>query len=200
MKFNTSETEIKHLMVAWLAISLAFAILLNRGIAFNSGFLFVMLASALSVGVGFLLHELAHKAVAQRYGCFAEFRADFQMLIFSILVAFLGFIIAAPGAVYIQGYVSRKQNGIISAAGPVTNILLSFLFMALLFLFPTDNAFLNLTLRYGMLINAWLAAFNMIPFGNIDGAKVLPWNKTVYFLTLGAGVALVFASYLVLPQ
>jgi Zn-dependent protease len=33
---------------------------------------------------------------------------------------------------------------------------------------------------YGSLINALIAAFNMIPFGMLDGRKVFAWNKTVY--------------------
>ncbi len=43
--------------------------------------------SFVTVGVAFLLHELAHKVVAIEYGQLAEFRADYQMLFLAIMSA-----------------------------------------------------------------------------------------------------------------
>jgi Zn-dependent protease len=77
------------LLKSWIAISIAFTIL-NTSI-FDSGFVIYFVISLLTVGLGFIFHELAHKFVAQRYGCFAEYRANNQMLIIGILTAFLGF-------------------------------------------------------------------------------------------------------------
>lgn len=34
------------------------------------------------------------------------------------------------------------------------------------------------------MINAWLAAFNMIPVGVLDGKKVFAWDRRVYGLAL----------------
>src|SRR5437016_3353532 len=45
-----------------------------------------LLGAALAVGSGFVLHELAHKVVAQRYGHWAEFRAQFGNLLLSYLL------------------------------------------------------------------------------------------------------------------
>ena len=85
------------------------------------------------MGLGFLLHQLAHKFVAQKYGCVAEFRAFDQMLYLAVgLAFFVGFIFAAPGAVMIRGYVDRRKNGIISIAGPAVNIMLAVIFLILL--------------------------------------------------------------------
>ena len=37
-------------------------------------------------------------------------------------------------------------------------------------------------------INTWLALFNLIPFGPLDGAKILRWNKGIWLITIaGAG-------------
>src|SRR3990167_7649590 len=125
---STSEKEIKDIIKAWLAISAAFGIVLSSSL---SGFYINVVIAALTVGVGFLLHELGHKFVAQRYGCFAEFRADTMMLIIAIITSFFGFIFAAPGAVMIAGRVSTARNGRISVAGPLVNIVLAIIFLVL---------------------------------------------------------------------
>ncbi len=182
--FTTSEIELKEITKAWLAISLAFAILLKGQI----GFVYAFFISALTVGLGFLLHELAHKLVAQHYGCNAEFRAFNTMLLLAVLMSFFGFILAAPGAVFISGPVGTRRNGKISAAGPAMNIALAFIFLMISLI--TAGKTLTLISGYGFMINSWLALFNMIPFGNFDGVKILRWNKQVYFSMVA--VALVF--------
>jgi Zn-dependent protease len=188
MKF--SNIEIEHLLKAWIAISLAFAIILTPGRnVTNPVFTTMLLVSGFTVGLGFLLHELGHKFMAQKYHCFAEFRAFNAMLVLAIAMSFTGFIFAAPGAVMINGYVNKERNGKISVAGPAVNLILGVLFLILLLL-----GFVNIFTEYGLLINAWLAAFNMIPFMNLDGKKILNWSKPVYFSVLGGAVALLLAS------
>jgi len=172
-RIGTSDTEIKHLLIAWVAISFAFAILL-RG---YGNILELFLVSLITVGVSFLLHELAHKIVAQHYGLWAEFRMDPTMLVLAIVSAFIGFLFAAPGAVQIFGYyISKKQNGHISLAGPLTNIVLALIFLSLSF----NSGFLGLIGTFGFYINILLAAFNLLPFWVLDGKKVWDWNPTVY--------------------
>lgn len=174
---STSETEIKDLIKAWIAISLAFAILLSESI-FSSDFYLKFIIASLTVGTGFLLHELGHKVLAQRYGCFAEFRSFDNMLLIAVAMSFFGFIFAAPGAVMISGRVNKRKNGRISAAGPVVNLILALVFLALSFL-RLPNLLKSIT-YYGFYINSWLALFNMIPFGLFDGSKILKWSKLAY--------------------
>src|SRR5437762_2913090 len=71
----------------------------------------VLLGATVAVLTGFLLHELMHKAVAQRYGAWAEFRSSRTGLLFALFTAVIGIVFAAPGAVYIAGPLSREQNG-----------------------------------------------------------------------------------------
>jgi len=185
-KFMRRETV--DILKAWSAISVAFAILLSGGVAFDIKFLTAFLISAFTVGIGFLFHELAHRTLARNYGAKAEFRSFDQMLILAILMSFFGFILAAPGAVFIRGHVNKEKYGKISAVGPMTNIILSVIFLVV-FLLGIQT--LNILAFYGKTINAWLALFNMIPFGNFDGVKILMWNKAVYGLMVAVALALV---------
>lgn len=187
-KINTSETEIKDLIKAWIAISIAFAIIM-RGLA-GLGLYQVFIVAAVTVGTGFLLHELGHKLAAQRYGCFAEFRSFDQMLLLAVFMSFFGFVFAAPGAVMIRGPVGKRRNGIISAAGPVVNIALALLFLLLVFV--SYSGFISVIAFYGFYINSWLALFNMIPIWNLDGAKVLGWSKLAYGIIVAAALLLMF--------
>ena len=171
-----SDLEIKELLKAWLAISIAFTIA-NNGVSLFSPQLFAL--SALTVGVGFVVHEIGHKFVAQRFGYPAEFRAFNTMLILAVLLSLSGFVFAMPGAVLIAGLPTEEENGKISAAGPGASLLLASFFLLLSILFnPLSQSFL--ILNYGFQINSWLAFFNLLPFGNFDGPKIFRWNKAVY--------------------
>ncbi|MBI4450432.1 metalloprotease [Candidatus Woesearchaeota archaeon] len=186
MPLHFSSTELRDLAKAWIAISLAFAIAFGR-LSFDARFLAVLGISAITVGIGFLLHELGHKVVAQHYGLWAEFRSFDAMLLLAIALSFAGFIFAAPGAVMIGGqHVDRKRNGHISIAGPAVNIALSLFFLALALVSP--EGVLRVIGAYGSQVNAWLAVFNLIPFFALDGYKVWAWNKGVYALAMIAAV------------
>ncbi|MBR9700104.1 site-2 protease family protein [Candidatus Woesearchaeota archaeon] len=184
--FSFSEIEIKDLILAWLAISFAFGNLLGTGSLYMS-----FIISSITVGVGFIFHELGHKFMAQRYGAWAEFRAFKQMLVFAIIMSFFGFIFAAPGAVMIQGRtIGKSRYGKIAAAGPIMNFILAPLFLGLGMLY--QNSMIQLISLYGFRINAWLGLFNMLPFGMFDGKKILNWNKVIYGILVAIGLVMVF--------
>ena len=189
--FETSKTEIMDIAKAWIVISAAFAIVLTKNNLFSVQLLFNFLLSGLTVGVGFLFHELSHKIVAQKYGAVAEFMAFDYMLVLALAMSFLGFVFAAPGAVMIAGSnISIRKNGRISAAGPMTNLVLALIFFALMKLNLGSN--LNLIGQYGFFINSWLALFNMIPVWNFDGKKVFIWSKSIWGMIVGIAVAFLF--------
>lgn len=200
-QLHTSEKEIKDLFIAWLLISVTFAILystnlniININEFLSKKFIIQILISGITVGIAFLFHELAHKIVAQKYNCWAEFRADITMLIIALFMSFLGFVFIAPGAVIIYGTITKKQNGIISIAGPLTNIILALIFLPFLFL-ETSGIWKNI-ISSGYIINSWLALFNMIPFWNFDGAKIWRWNKTVYITTIIISAILIMIYFI----
>lgn len=184
---STSETELKDILKAWIAVSVAFAIVLS-GSLLSANFYTKFIIASLTVGIGFLFHEMGHKIVAQRYGCFAEFRSFDNMLLLAIAMSFFGFVFAAPGAVMITGRVSKSKSGKISAAGPVVNLILALAFLA--FVFIDLPGPLKSAAYYGFLINSWLALFNMMPFWLFDGYKILKWSKAAYGLIVAAALAL----------
>lgn len=175
MNHRLGKREIFDLTVSWLTISAAFAIAASGlRIATLTGALPITLVA---VGTGFVLHELAHKYAALHYKAHAEFRMWETGLLIAILGSLVGFIFAAPGAVYIYAeHLSRKKHAIISIAGPLTNIGVALLFWILWLI--SANAFLGTLAAFGLRINLWLAWFNMIPFFVLDGAKVFKYSKT----------------------
>jgi len=198
---HSSAKELKDLLIAWIFVSLAFAIArsseagLSIDTFFNTKFLIIMIISAITVGLAFLLHELAHKIVAQHYKCWAEFRADLSMLVFGVLISLLGVVFVAPGAVMIFGNITEKQNGKISLAGPLTNIVIALIFLPLLFI-KFSSSITTEIVQSGFIINAWLALFNMIPVWNLDGAKIYRWSKKIFFATIIVAVILVFLFFI----
>ena len=190
MKF--SKTEIIHLFRAWLVISIAFAIVFNREGFFSNKFIYYFTMSTIIVGTSFLLHELAHKYFAQKYGCFAEFRSDTLMLIVAVITSFMGFLFAAPGAVYIFGTLTVRRNGIISLAGPATNLILAGIFFGLTFV--QDNLISEIA-KYGMYVNTILAILNLIPFSIFDGKKIWDWSKTAYFTAVIIAIVFLIINF-----
>lgn len=165
--------EITHLLVSFGALWVAFV---NP----EFGSLFTWLYVGIGVGTGFLIHELAHRAAARRKGLAAGYRADPYGLMMTLMLSFISggnFVFAAPGGVFIKGleYLKKDERGRIAVAGPLTNIFLG-IGLSLLALVPFS---LSQVFYYSSKINFFLAGFNLIPFGNLDGRKIFEWNKKI---------------------
>ena len=65
--------------------------------------------------------------------------------------------------------------------------------MHFLLLRPPFLAFLVATISG---FNAWIALFNLIPFGPFDGRKIFRWNIPVYLLLAAGALAFVILGYL----
>ena len=202
--YEFSPTEVRDLLVAWLALGVAFAIFFAGGGPQTAALVglplvILLVVSLLTAGVAFLLHEVAHKVVAVRYDQIAEFRADYSMLFLAIMSALIGFIFAAPGAVHHRGYLNAEEHGHIAIAGPVTNLILAAVFVPVYFAGVTVGVDLLGTLgRFGIIINLFLAAFNLVPFGPLDGKTVIGWSKPVWLGTFLLSVLLTIGSVLTL--
>ncbi|MDD1712278.1 MAG: site-2 protease family protein [Methanoregulaceae archaeon] len=193
--------ERNDLLIAWLAISIAFTLIFVRESKMElSDVLLYFGLSLLTVGIGFILHEMAHKFTAIKYGFWAEFRKDNIMLLVAVtLAALVGVVFAAPGATMIYGSgITREQNGKISAAGPLTNLILCIPFGILLlvsgYLSGEGRSFAMLFGMVGLQVNAMVAAFNMLPVSVLDGKKVLAWNPLVFIALIAAAFGVLIAT------
>jgi Zn-dependent protease len=208
-----SRRERYDLIVAWFAISIAFSLAFSGGLGVWMGspfqkttletYLVYLALSMVTVGVGFVLHELAHKFTAMKYGYWAEFRKDNLMLLVAVVLAALVHVVfAAPGATMIYGTgITREQNGRISAAGPLTNLILCIPFALIVAVaggLGPDFAFQNLLSAIGIIglqVNAMIAAFNLLPISVLDGRKILAWNPAIFAVMIVAAFGILIATF-----
>lgn len=199
-RIRFGRTEMLHILIAVLVLTFAFTIVIYSGTNSTLGSVdvialtYAFIMSFIIVMTGFLLHELAHKFVAQRYGAWAEFRIFPIGLFLALAFSFLGFVFAAPGAVYIQGNISKRQNGLISLAGPFTNLAFGGAFLLGWMLLPAEGD-LSSVLSWVGLVNLFFAAFNLLPIPPFDGSKVIKWNFGVYVSVLAVTVVLLLIGF-----
>ena len=121
-------------------------------------------------------------------------------LVIALVFSLLGFVFAAPGAVVIRprsdgwgtAAITRERTGIISVTGPAMNILLAIVFLILNVVYPA------LLFTLGARIKTWLAVFNLIPFGPLDGLKIFHWDKRVWGSAIAVGICLFIIEYLII--
>ena len=197
IKFTSN--EVRDLLIAFFFISLCFAILYAR--RDTNALIQILPIVMVGVGLGFILHELGHKFVSMKYGYWAEFKIWQQGLMFALVTSYFGFVFVASGAVYTYAnYITDEINGKISIAGPIVNIILAIIFLIIASLIYT-SAFSSETLRIvftvcvlGYSINSYLAVFNLLPIGNLDGSKVFNWNIGIWVVTIGVAGIMTYLS------
>lgn len=167
-----TKREIRELIISAVAITFVIAwpdIFGIRGIV-NLLLLFLF------VGVGFMVHEIAHKLAAQKLGAWSEFVMWKEGLFLALfLKIFTGTTIIAPGAtLWAKPLATVDDEGKVSVAGPLANIALAFFFNLFSPIFPI--------FKIGAYINSQLAFFNLIPFPPLDGIKIILWNPVVWIV------------------
>ena len=190
-----SKIELKHLAISIGVMSLA--------IAYTNDFqktLFMFPIALAIMAPAFALHELGHKFAAQKYGYAAEYRMWKNGLIaalaMAVITTWLGskFLFIAPGAVYFAGtqahHGGREEVGKIGFAGPLVNLGLVAIFGIVTVL--AVNPLLIMIATFSVYVNAFLAVFNLLPFGPFDGRKILSWNKTYWGVAFAIALASLF--------
>ena len=186
MRFSPG--ELQDLVLAWAGVTIAFTIAF-QGIQIDASWITTLIGSAIGAGVGVVVHELAHKYVANAMGYATRFIADKMMLMIGVAIAFVGFIFLAPGGVAIKPHPSDRQNAIIAIAGPLSNVVLAAIALPLAFLavpFAAAAAW----------VNAFLAVFNMLPFPGFDGQKVFAYSKVWGIGAIAVSGVLLLISFL----
>jgi Zn-dependent protease len=185
-----SQKEVKHISIAaGLVIGIGFSMALY---SFNWGWI-VMAAFAVVITVSFLIHEIAHKIMAQQAGMWAEFRLTTWGAVLTLVSVFLPFKMIAPGAMMIGGQSpSAKDMVKISVAGVITNMIFAATFLGLAFGLPISEY--SGMLFFSGYINSFMALFNLVPFGVLDGYKLFLLNKTVWAIAFIPSVILTVIS------
>ena len=187
--WHFSKTEINHLTLATLAFTMALAFMFSGGImgalSDPSAFLVYGVLALVTFTPGFLVHEIAHKIQARKYGCWAEFRASPSGLRFGVLLAaIIGIVFMAPGAVMVAGNTTREQFGKVALAGPVSNVVLWCIGLASAVAIGGAGGIADDVIYYWMWANGILGALNMLPFGPLDGKKIKTWSDVMFWLWL----------------
>jgi Zn-dependent protease len=183
INIHFSKTEIKHLLMATFLVALV-------GMSLNN-YRYISIEFLVIFIISFLFHELAHKFLANFYGSWAEFRTEIYGLIITAISAipFIPFKFIAPGAVVV-GLSEKSKLGKVALIGPITNLVMGFVFLILSYLYPYSIYF-----GIGASFNAWISMFNLLPFGVLDGQKIFDWNKVVWSFTMAITMMLFIVSY-----
>lgn len=134
------------------------------------------------------VHEMAHAYAAYKCGDdTAKLKGRLTInpfahldLIGTLMILFFGIGYANPVPVNPAKLKHpRKNMALISFAGPLANIIMSFIFIFLsyflMFIAPTSNVIymVGSFFSYAAQVNVTLAVFNLIPIPPLDGSKIL---------------------------
>ena len=180
--------ELYELLASALALAYAFYIAVYKTLILNPVLYLILLLLAI---VSFIPHELAHRFMANRYGYLAKYRMWIWGLLLAIATAFLGFIFAAPGAVYIipTPEARRREAWKIAFVGPLVNAIIGTI-AYLLALYAGASTLLGVLLLALAKINIYLAFFNSLPIPPLDGLEVASERPGIYVIWMAALVGL----------
>ena len=207
--------EVAQILVAWIVLSFALSVTDIEGLFTGAGSLDDIAAAFIAAATGFILHEMGHKFVAMGRGYVAHFRIwawGIALALITALVSQGQFIFGAPGAVYIAPAASAvsfgayayggrrnlvRDNAIISAAGPGTNLGFMLFFLFLIFVLPAGG-FWSTVADYGFALNMGLGSFNMLPIPPLDGYKIFKGSIPLGLL-IAVPMWALFAYLVIIP-
>lgn len=176
-----NRNELFAIMIGILAVSVA--LIRDFGVI---GVLFVI--------ISFLLHELGHRQSARMNGCIGRFILDPFGLLLTLISSVLPVKFLAPGYVGVfcvnPSSLTYRAQLEINSAGIAINLLLASTSLVLALVLRINELFIF------SLINSWLAFFNLIPVGPLDGAKIFSLNKKLWALAFIASLIMLVNTML----
>jgi len=188
-----SSVEIRQLLISMVVLTFSFTFALtgnNLITGLSQGFSpsqipYGLAISFFGIVTAFFFHELSHKIIAQKQNLWAEYRMFPQGLILALILGLLTpFVFAAPGAVMFMGGSRDHETGKIATAGPLANIIVAAITLPIYQYVVFEQQIIGQIIGFVCLINAFLATFNLLPFGPLDGVKIIRWNATVWIILL----------------
>ena len=207
-----SSTEIRDLLIASVLVILVGLSIFGNSLGIlnaitriqyivSIGLWWLVVGTVIIFLASFMVHEMAHKFVAQNYGMWSEFRMTNMGYYLSAMAILFSLPIFGTGAVYTSGTTNVEHSGKTNAAGPLSNFVIASILTIIaiiLYTLGTINP-LGILLQYGVQLNAFLGLFNMIPIQPFDGATVRYWSNRVWIaLTVGLLFMLVI-GYVAFP-
>ena len=122
-------------------------------------------------------------------------------LLIAFVTAFIGIVFAFPSEIRTNPpNVSEEIAGKIGIAGPIANMVLALLFIAiaaLIFPFTVHSDILHLIyliFTVGFSVNSFLATFNLFPIYTLDGIKVFKWNAKIWIVVFAIAAVMMLFS------
>ncbi|MFX1603276.1 MAG: hypothetical protein ACFFCK_07295 [Promethearchaeota archaeon] len=151
----------------------------------------------------FMVHEMAHKFVSQRYGMTSEFRMTPQGYYLSAIAILFGIPIFGTGTMMTGGVRSMDDFAKSSLAGPVSNLAIAGCLVAIAEIIVATGGSLigplGFVISYGIILNALLGLFNMIPLRGFDGGTVFRWDKRIWVVVTASLLLLLLIGYFGIP-
>ncbi len=188
-------------LVALIAISLAVG---TRYLLYGDFIAFSIIV--LAVSTAFFPHELMHRFVARKLGCYSRFVLDPLGLFLTLLssLPFMLWKIIIPGYVLISSHyydpATRKYiEGVSASVGPLTNIVIGTIGFLILYTLPLQYWFNNVYYLYifvflntMVFVNVWIAFFNLLPIPPLDGSKIISWKPITWIAMFVTVITLMF--------
>ncbi len=190
--------EAAHITVSIILVSLVGVSLIGYGsILFISPYLITLYI--IGFALSYLLHELAHRIVARTNNVKAYFKLDpiGSLLTLVSAIPMLPIKFIAPGAIVLTTPTTMKVVGLTAFWGPATNIVISIILYISsiisrpIFLSPLLSGILLILAKF----NASIAFFNLLPFGPLDGLKIIKWSMTRWIVMILLAAILIILTW-----
>lgn len=195
--FRFSLGEIRDLIIAILVMTFIFAFDDKREVFVMFLWLTNFIKVLIIVGVAVFIHIIVQKLVA----LLASYRADFRLWPYGIVIGLLLAAVSngklyflAPGGIFVHHMalhrlgmfrygISSLYSTVIAFSGPLSNILLAFIFKVLYF--STNIQLFSIIVA----INLWYAVFSMLPIPPLDGSTAFFGGRSTYAWFFGFVIA-----------